>query len=114
MNPKEMLELNCYLAAHVMGLDVSQMVLCEDSIYSWFEPAVEGNRYLVKFSPTTDPAAAMQVLEKCIKKVDGNIEITIVSSGMYRISSDLKNLEWAETLPLSICLFAKKLFTPHD
>ena len=62
---------------------------------------------------TSDPAAAMEVLEKCAKQVGNVIEIFGNNKDGWVVSG--KNDAWesdADTLPLAICLFAKKLFTP--
>jgi hypothetical protein len=62
---------------------------------------------------TTDPGAAMQVLEKCTETLPRSLEIC-KDGGQFWISrtdDDDTNGVMAETLPLAICLFAKKLFT---
>jgi hypothetical protein len=74
------------------------------------------------FSPyTTDPAAAMMVLEKCVENSNMPVEIDrkrdskighwrletgVMSKGLLAIAPHEHN-----TLPLAICLFAKKLFS---
>jgi hypothetical protein len=88
------------------------------------QPQGEG-RYLENrtdlsiFKPTTDPAAAMMVLEKCLSVVGTTVhlerrtrqqgfkkdEFCIWFAGKY--GEAIK----AETLPLAIVLFAKKLFS---
>ncbi len=71
---------------------------------------------------TTDPAAAMEVLKKCsIKLWDENPIITkcqhfkveIWNNGAWVVMQSEKREMFceAETLELSICLFAKKLFS---
>ncbi len=63
---------------------------------------------------TTDPAAGMMVLEKCAGLLEGGVKIKHHKDGKWTISKfeDLDPV-WsaAETLPLAICLFAKKMFT---
>lgn len=63
---------------------------------------------------TTDPAAAMQVLQKCSCETT-NIEIDFrdgdtFAVGTYRRAGGIKEAE-ADTLPLAIALFAKALFS---
>jgi len=72
------------------------------------------------FKPTTEPAAAMQVLEKCIDElgwhrivwfgqtVDGNYFVNHADA--EPMAECFCGVE-AETLPLAIALFANKLFS---
>lgn len=59
---------------------------------------------------TTDPAAAMQVLEKCAEKV-AILDFITLAKGPdgWLVASCLAQAE-AETLPLTICKFARELF----
>ncbi len=67
---------------------------------------------LREFHPSTDPAAAMQVLEKCADKLDDpkkynpGVSPITKSGGQWWVGN-----QHAETLPLAICLFAKQLFS---
>lgn len=59
--------------------------------------------------PTTDPGAAMAVLEKCGEK-------ETITLGVLKGKWCVTKATWsglfveAETLPIAICLFARKLF----
>src|SRR5688572_22896127 len=69
---EELRALNAFIAEHVMGWKISDMMglrngrfaMRLDGIYT----PVWGDRkyYIQEFAPSTDPAAAMQVLEKCV------------------------------------------------
>jgi len=65
---------------------------------------------------TTDPAAAMQVLEKCFGRMGGTL-IGIARLGsnycvcVPAYAQDFGDVTSAPTLPLAICLFAKQLFS---
>lgn len=65
---------------------------------------------------TTDPAAAMAVLEKCCK--DGVHCLRIEwCGGKYQICDEVNDgmrIAEAETLPLAICLFARQLFGKEE
>lgn len=59
---------------------------------------------------TTDPAAAMVVLEKCTQK--DSVGIWRVSHIEFVVKNHRESVRaTSETLPLAICLFAKQLFT---
>lgn len=61
-------------------------------------------------SYTSNPAAAMQVLEKCAEKT--TVALNQGTTGWFISDCDKKlRFAVAETLPLAICLFAKKLFS---
>jgi hypothetical protein len=76
---------------------------------------------IFKFEPTTDPAAAMEVLKKCAAKLYPSDEVQIYGNdedgGYVIFSPETKDAEGfvlesdAKTLELAICLFAKKLFS---
>lgn len=83
---------------------------------------LEDETDLSMFKPTTDRAAAMEVLEKCVQSnvagVQGNVEIfQEPMNGLFGIcytaAYKKKSIEpvFAETLPLAICLFSRKLFS---
>lgn len=73
------------------------------------------------FKPTTDPAAAMEVLKKCVEQCDMPVEIDRKrdkKTGHWRIESGTMSQGLlviappdCNTLELAICLFAKKLFS---
>jgi hypothetical protein len=62
-----------------------------------------------KFGPTTDRAAAMAVLEKCVEIGLLSISMQGGSPRVWRTDGELK-ITNAETLPLAICKFAKEIF----
>jgi hypothetical protein len=60
---------------------------------------------------TTDPAAAMAVLEKCAEKCCLTMEMIYYDGPHWRIYvEDIDGAAYAPTLPLAIALFAKKLY----
>lgn len=102
-------ELNAFCATHVMGMERSQIADCWNAI-----AYPHSTSWLGDFKPTTSPADAMAVLEKCAdilprksicicKMADG---YEVYNGGSYYI----KTVQKAETLPLAIVLFAKALF----
>jgi Phage ABA sandwich domain len=117
MTTTELRKLDAWIAEHVMGwLRVnSNEKLDHPQRFNVLPDRIligqnMGHR-IIEYSPTTDPAAAMQVLEKCIT---GNTSIAINhgTTGWWVTDCDKKkNYAIAETLPLAICLFAKKLFS---
>lgn len=66
------------------------------------------------YEPTTDRAAAMEVLEKCAEKISfANIEIfcTHNAAPKWNIAKEgCADLHEAPTLPLAICLFCKAIY----
>lgn len=75
--------------------------------------------------PTTDPAAAMEVLKKCAEQSEilaGNVMVAkyrdLENFEGWRVALDVYGMATykidvvSETLELAICLFAKKLFEP--
>lgn len=65
------------------------------------------------FKPSTDPASAMQVLEKCIQQCPIGLEICHNGDNWFIERPDMDTGEsvMAPTVPLATCLFAKKLFS---
>lgn len=120
MTNEQLRELDAWIAEKVIGRkSVAKIsMLDDDSTFHYRKDIGEvfvhhaGNnvRY---FHPTSDPAAAMMVLEKCIEKTQ--VELTTVASGEYRIR-DLAATRgeyfttFEKSLPLAICLFARELF----
>lgn len=130
MSDVELRSLDAWIAEHVMGYEERQSYRGSSVIKGetfWVvagraatSPAFKGQHRFPEFS--TEPAAAMQVLEKCgdgqlsrggetdmciRKSVSGWIIDEITTGEDYGM---LKTAT-AATLPLAICLFAKKLFT---
>lgn len=104
MSEKETIKLDLWLAQNVVKLPKRHL----DSLkmYGVYFPIErQSGSY---FSPTTDAADAMKVLDKCLEKASGihimrhpeGIEFVITAPGVQ-----LR----AETLPLAICLFARQL-----
>ena len=117
---EQMRELDAWIAEHVMGWSRSPHVLQDGQIgfyqfsHGGIEVRVASGERLFSFSPTTDPAAAMLVLEKCYERV-GLIDMSRVKVAPFNFcigATYSTGLEAeAETLPLTICLFAKQLFS---
>ena len=128
MTTAELRELDVWIAKELFGWDFSEKGWCMSALqhrqmngfYYGFPP--DSIQYkgcaLPHRAPdyTTDPAAAMQVLEKCAAKIavsarqqdGGKWCVWAVDDESYKP----KELDgYAETLPLAICLFAKKLFS---
>lgn len=126
MTEKELRELDAWIAEHVMGLTRAESPLhivggtfavhqSEGKVYIHV-----GRNNIAPFCPTTDPAASMQVMEKCAEELyekGANLELG------KSYDDENQKTEWfvahdrtilshyAATLPLAICLFAKQLFT---
>ena len=118
MNYKDKRELNEWIAEHVMGWRVASEPELQN-IYrcgKWWIPDGLDWREMRPHFPhySSDPAAAMEVLQKCaVACCYLSIEAL---NGFWRVGNMQPNGEWskwsdAETLPLAICMFAKKLFS---
>ncbi len=114
MTTIEMRELDAWIAEHVFGLrhenSPSKIVPGTFSYQRGGEVLkfYHGNQLEI-FNPTTDPAAAFKVLQKCQEE-------RIISLHKNRISSLGKGEEKAiaieaETIELAICKFARMIFT---
>jgi len=137
MTATELRELDAWIAEHVMDWKPTFAVMKGDLYYrpgahgytrSIYEAGhyskEDGEKELVKGEPmqlvpherlkyTTNPAAAMQVLEKCIQKESQSPSIEYVD-GEYVIPNPFDDGESASnTLSLTIALFAKKLFSQN-
>lgn len=138
MTTAELRSLDTWLAEHVMGWEWWRFKACgekwcqlvpPDEKWPWrrgFDgikckcaiAALEDRTDLSMFAPTTDRAAAMEVLKKCAEK---SYQISIVEClGDWAVThgdgtdptapySEAPYGE-AKTLELAICLFARKLF----
>lgn len=111
MREKKLRELDAFIAEHVMGWKHSS-----SDFYQW--KTERGNEYdpvTNPFSPTTDPAAAMAVLEKIVEETEAMPDSIYIGKVGTEFMVGLDGVEAvAETLPLAIALFArdaKKLFT---
>lgn len=97
MSDKELRELDCYIAENVMGWSNAE----QDPNFKQDEPHY-----------TTDPDAAMQVLEKCLERE--GIMPQITTAGKRFVWANPKVHEPyhdAETFPVAICEYAKHLFS---
>jgi len=111
MTEKELRELDSRISEHVFGLTYSNFNFCDSKTGAFVRCDLP--HY------TTDPAAAMRVLERCAENLYamGDSErVQILGSpgdGWVVFASDSKGKTWeadSMSLPLSVCLFAKKLF----
>ena len=108
----ELRELDAWIAEHVMG---------KNPIHRDDKPPTKGTEddyFVVEYLAfsrscplyTTDPDAAMQVLEKCQHLTDVVVYKTVQDK--HGVRDDISDFAVdAETLPLAICKFAKKLFS---
>ena len=119
MNEKELRELDSWIAESIMGCK-KVWILRDLKDFTFIESKDSGvllllpsSKNILPFKPTTDPAAAMMVLEKCCEQEKGT-SIAIHKRGEWAVCSvgRTPNMSHAKTLPLAICLFAKKLFSP--
>lgn len=106
-----MTELDAWIAGHVTGKEIVLPVVGECYIQRGPCP---GNRWLEKYSPTTNPAAALEVQKKCCEKL-GNMERLEISfqDGQYAVRQchSGQDFEFHETLEIAICQFAKQRFS---
>lgn len=141
MNEKELRELDAWIAEHVMGW--KRIGRSSGKYRACFRTQSGGEFYTGRermpiayecdhpenemFAPSKDPAAAMQVLEKCAEKMTNGIVAIASPMGNQSVASTIPKTTqgWvvgmigrpsnfdveAETLTLAICRFAKKLFT---
>lgn len=107
MKEKQMRELDSWTAEHVMGWAFRMNY--SGSGNEWHDS--EGcERSSSPDSYTTDPAAAMQVLEKCSQGQAIKVWYSTVHKQWACADDGCFDTQYAATLPLAICLFAKKLF----
>jgi hypothetical protein len=138
MNDKQLRELDAWIAENVMGEQPAFTVMKDGYYYrpqacgytkdiqkAWRCTKTVAESELVcgeimnvvpipPLKYTTDPAAAMMVLEKCGEKISPKrILVWKLSPPNFKhcwfVCTTEKRGE-AETLPLAICLFAKQLF----
>lgn len=107
MTEQEMRELDRWLAENVFHIPKHLI-----SIKGAFQ--VPGKDYLCREIDryTTDPAAAMLVMEKCAENVSDAIRYRVSRpAGVHRLSCfEIPEVVAAETLPLAIAKFARQLF----
>lgn len=117
MNEKELRELDAWIAEHVMGwrgiewFQPDSPRLADRQPKGFYRSVVNGVCVAIP-AYTTSPADAMMVLERC-QKHGTTLALNLGSSGQYWVSDCDKKARYAvaETLPLAIALFAKKLFS---
>ncbi len=124
MNETELRELDAWIAEHVMGLKLwvetplqfncilspNQFVL---TIPNRIVRARIGDNPTKNFEPTKDDCAAALVFKKCVAKCPIGVEVSTNGTNWFvdRPDGDAFEACFAETLPLAICMFAKKLFS---
>lgn len=115
MTKEEMRELDVFIAQKVFGKEV-------DFVNQWIINRFKDGGRSVENLPqyTLDKAAAMQVLERCVKECwrKNHSDVVILGDKSFTVAWRLDDYDYttehdstAETLPLAICLFAKKLFS---
>lgn len=112
----ELRALDAWICQHVFQWrKVAMLDLGKHGLYAVRKDGVyihDRGSYVKNFHPTTDPAAAMMVLEKCLTKTP--VEIMSPQDNWFCVSAasgfNQLTAEHGETLPLAICLFAKALF----
>ncbi len=125
MNEKELHELDAWIDGHIFGVKKCHhihtkrlknsflKVQCLDCHGAFRDEGGTVNNGLRRY--TTDPAAAMMVLKKCLARFDNEsddaIMIALVNGKPIVCSNEIQQGREAETLPLAICLFAKQLFS---
>lgn len=116
MSDRELKELDAWIDTFVFGNHHHAFVSAPGKAYSIKVLCGKCNRFpgaLVhqnsQFNYTTDLAATMRVLEKCLQHPK-QPQITLISAdGGFGVISGHDT--FAETLPLAICQFAKELFS---
>jgi hypothetical protein len=120
MTDKELRLYDTWITEHVMGCRLVDM-LRDLKDFTFLKSDDSGillllprSKKLIPFSPTTEPAAAMMVLEKCAEKHGTQINI-LKQDGKWVVwqqgFSSYKEDYAAETLPTAIVRFAKQLFS---
>jgi hypothetical protein len=139
MNDSELRELDAWIAEHVFGLRFEELQ-CRSKTPEFtgvfvnhhikqFGSVVKypqglcigsfrkgGDYTLELYSPrfTTDSVASMELLKKCAEIVTVTVGVEMNRGIVARINDETGHQDYckcAPTLELSICLFAKQLFT---
>lgn len=98
MITEEMRELDAWIAEHVMGWHISR--------YG------QGSYIHNHWQPTESPSDAMAVLERCAEKCPVAIDKNRTGWTVCRIDHlTATQLTHGDTIPLAICLFARKVFS---
>lgn len=127
MKENELRELDAFIAEHVYGARIFESE--RGSVVALFDANSDKERVHIivskhpwdapSFNPTTDRAASMELLKKCVEKVrEKQHAISIATrEGRWCVCihpplGPCVNHETALTLELAIALFAQKLFSP--
>ena len=112
MSDKEMRELDAWIAVNLFGAKEIVWIGCWAELGSPNEPFSNPGCERVP-NYTTDPAAALAVLQKCAEKVERDDISICLRYGAWIVSewSDRKlEIESHVSLAHCICLFARELF----
>lgn len=117
MSDQELRELDAWIAEHVMAYKRGHPGGCK--VEYWQPPPFKFGVIPVDRLPrfTTDQAAAMEVLKKCMEYVDGHCQRSLVSVRPKEVALVTEFGAFtsytgnADTFELAICLFAQKLFS---
>ena len=117
-------ELNDWIAVNVMGWERHQekpytpaAQKTVEALATWQDGDGKVMAFVKDYNPTTNPAAAFEVLKRCLDKTLLLKHTQTTGDGKYRIAIPLlfdeesPVIASADTLELCICQFAKKLFT---
>ena len=112
----ELREMDAWIAVNLFGGVRHQDEPCREGVDIYPFAMWQGGELdclVSEFRPTTDPTAAMQVLEKCV----GETSVTIrkQSNGRFCIWwTESENMVeqhlFGSTLPMAICQLARELF----
>lgn len=112
-DPLELSKLDAWIAEHVMGWSLAKRFDGDELIQRTLKEKKSGlPEWMNEFKPTTDPAAAMLVFEKLavgspFTHMTKLGEKWVIFKGP---DSEFSNRVEADSLPLAICMLAKKLF----
>lgn len=120
-------ELDCWIAEHLFGAKNIEWITLHSELGCPTEPFQDFGGGGEVFRYTTDPASSMLVLEKCAESgvLNGEFKVPVVirrrgdrqfvvSESSEDESEDSERsyiVVEAETLPLAICKFARKIFS---
>lgn len=108
MSTKELRELDVWIASYIFMFYV-HLEGEVPYISNFKEPDWKTKSGLLP-EYTTDPAAALTVLEKCAGQIGYTPNFTLFERTWIFTDAAGVNHKDIPTLPLAICLFAKKLF----
>jgi hypothetical protein len=110
VNAKELKELDAWIAENLFTWTNCRDGYGDEVRYGGTESEQAVNLPFPHY--TTDPVAAMSVLKKCLNRT--NYFTVGCDDGFFKIEASYIDggivVTQAETIPLAICLFAKKLF----